>query len=220
MKTDKINICNNRFGRNNWQRSFFLVGLLLLIFNIDGLKAQQKLQLKLGYNTGMPIGSFKDFMGKNSFRGYLAELNYPLSDRLKVGLGVSYNDYYEKLPRQLYHTPDGTVSAVVSNSIQTTPIQLKAAYELTAGNIRPYVGVGAGANMVGFSQYYGEFGEKEYSFKPAFSADAGINIPFNKTTRASGINLGAHFNFLPYNKNGLNNLNNWGVHAGVFFPLR
>lgn len=186
----------------------------------DNAMAQQRLQFKVGYNTGMPIGEFKDFMGKNSFRGFLAELNYPVSERLKVGLGVSYNDYYEKLPRQIYETKDGTISAVVSNSVQTTPIQLKAAYDLTGGYIRPYVGLGLGANLIGFAQYLGEFGERQYSFKPSASADAGINIPFNRETRASGINLGAHFNYLPYKKNGLNNLNNWGIHAAVFFPLK
>jgi opacity protein-like surface antigen len=192
----------------------------ILTVGAVGAQAQERLQFKVGYNTGMPIGSFKDFMGKNSFRGFLGELNYPINNRLKVGLGVSYNDYYEKLPRQTYETKDGTISAVVTNSVQTTPIQLKAYYDLTEGNIRPYAGLGVGGNLIGYAQYLGEFGEKKYSFMPSATAEAGINIPFNKETRASGVNIGAHFNYLPYNKNGLDNLNNWGVHASVFFPLR
>lgn len=188
--------------------------------SVSRTHAQEKLQFKIGYNTGMPVGEFSDFMGKNSFRGFLGELNYPVTSRLKVGLGVSYNDYYEKHPRRIYETKDGTISAVVTNSIQTTPIQLKAYYDLTDGYIRPYAGIGIGGNIIGYAQYLGEFGEKEFTFKPSVSADAGINIPFNRERRTSGVKIGGHFNYLPYNKNGLNNLNNWGIHAAVFFPLR
>jgi hypothetical protein len=199
----------------------YTILVLVLSVGYSGIQAQQKIQFKIGYNTGMPVGAFKDFMAKNSFRGFLGELSYPVNDRLKVGLGVSFNDYYEKLPRQLYETKEGTISAVVSNSIQTTPVLFKANYELTQGNfIRPYIGVGAGFNFIGYSQYLGEFGEKKTSFKPAAAAAAGLNIPFNKETRASGINLGAHFNYMPYKKYGIKNLNNWGLHAGVFFPLK
>jgi hypothetical protein len=208
----------NRSGL--WRSAAVMLIISAFIYLPGGVKAQQQLQFKIGYNVGMPIGAFKDFMGKNSFRGFRGELNYPVSDRLKVGLGVQYNDYYEKIPRRLYETKDGVISAVVSNSVQTTPIQLKASYDLTDGNIRPYVGLGAGGNLIGFAQYLGEFGEREFKFKPSVSGEAGVTIPFNKETRASGLNIGAHFNYLPYNRNNVDNLNNWGVHAAVFFPLR
>lgn len=194
---------------------------VLLIAGCVSANAQDRLLFKIGYQTGMPVGKFKDYMGKNSFRGYLGEIAYPVNERLKVGLGVSYNDYYEKIPRQLYHLQEGTVSAVVSNSIQTTPIMLKAAYELTdKGWIRPYAGVGAGFNLVSAASYYGEFGEKKTSFKPAAQVEAGVNIPFNRETRLSGVNLGGHFNYLPFKYNGLSNLNNWGLHVAVYFPMR
>jgi opacity protein-like surface antigen len=200
--------------------AFIFLSIALFIASVK-VQAQQRLQFKVGYNTGMPVGSFKNFMNENSFRGYLAELNYGVNEKLKVGLGISFNDYYEKIPRTLYETKDGIISAVVSNSIQTTPILFKASYELTdAAFIRPYAGAGAGFNLIGFTQYVGEFGEKKTAFKPAAAAEAGINIPFNRETRASGINIGAHFNYLPYKSEYTKNLNNWGVHAAVFFPLK
>ena len=184
-------------------------------------KAQDRLLFKVGYNTGMPVGSFKDYMGKNSFCGYRGELLYPVDEQLKVGLGVSYNDYYEKLPRATYQLTEGVLSAVISNSIQTTPIMVKGEYELTkTGWIRPYAGLGAGFNLITYAQYVGEFGEKKSAFKPAAAGEAGINIPFNKETRASGINVGGHFNYMPFKYNGLTNLNNWGLHVAAYFPLR
>jgi opacity protein-like surface antigen len=197
----------------------FMIVVSAMAYN--DLHAQDKLMFKIGYNTGMPVGSFKDYMSKNSFRGYRGEILYPVTEQLKVGLGVSFNDYYEKIPRQTYHTSQGTLSAVVSNSIQTTPIMIKGEYELMkTGWIRPYAGFGAGFDLVTYARYFGEFGDKKTAFKPAVGAEAGVNIPFNRETRASGINVGGHFNYLPFKYNELTNLNNWGLHVAAYFPLR
>lgn len=210
-------------GKNNGAKLAGIVGLMLVCWlaGTGTAMAQERMQLKLGLNSGMPVGSFKDYMGKNSFRGFHGEISYPVSSRLHVGLGVAHNDYYEKVPRAIYETKGGTISAVVSKSIQTTPLMAKASYDLTGeGWIRPYAGLGAGVNLISFNEYLGEFGDQQTAFKFALGADAGVNIPFNKTYRTSGINLGANFNYMPYNRSGLDNLNNWGVHLGVYFPLR
>ena len=202
------------------KRIIILITLIAAI-GVSGANAQDRLLFKIGYNTCMPVGSFKDYISKNSFRGYRGELLYPVNEQLKVGLGVTFNDFYEKIPRRNYQTSEGDLSAVVSNSIQTTPILVKGEYELTkSGWIRPYVGLGAGFNLITYARYFGEFGDKKSAFKPAVGGEAGINIPFNKETRVSGINLGGHFNYLPFKYNELTNLNNWGVHVAAYFPLR
>ena len=202
------------------KRIIILITLITAI-GVSAANAQDRLLFKIGYNTGMPVGSFKDYISKNSFRGYRGELLYPVNEQLKVGLGVTFNDFYEKIPRKNYQTSDGVLSAVVSNSIQTTPIMVKGEYELTkSGWIRPYVGLGAGFDLITYARYFGEFGDKKSAFKPAVGGEAGINIPFNKETRVSGINLGGHFNYLPFKYNELSNLNNWGVHVAAYFPLR
>ncbi len=192
-----------------------------LLFMFLAGHAQQRVQLKLGYNINTPTGSaFENLVNKTSFRGVNAELSYPLSNQLSIGLGVAYSDFYQKYPRKTFETKDGTISAVLSNSIQTTPVLAKVNYQLTkAGLIRPYLGAGAGFNVVRYSHYLGEFPGSKTSFKPALGADAGVNIPFFASKQA-GLNLGVNFNYLPYDNDIAKNLNNWGVHAGVFFPLR
>ena len=98
---------------------------------------------------------------------------------------------------------------------------IKGDYELTKnGLIRPYVGLGAGFNLVTYARYFGEFSDKKSGFKPAVGAEAGVNIPFNRETRMSGINLGGHYNYLPFKYNEVTNLNNWGVHVAAYFPLK
>ena len=202
-------------------KRILILAIIFIACTFCSANAQERLQLKIGYNTGMPVGSFKDYMGKNSFRGYRGDLLFPVNEQLKVGLGVSFNDFYEKLPRQNFQTSEGVLSAVVSNSIQTTPIMIKGEYELTkTGWIRPYAGIGAGFDLITYARYFGEFGDKKSAFKPAVGGEAGINIQFNKETRAAGISLGGHFNYLPFKYNELSNLNNWGVHIAGYFPLR
>lgn len=204
-------------------KKIFVYTVLCVICAVGSMSVRAQvgeLQMRAGYNTAMPLGSFKDFMGKNSFRGYFGDLTYGISDRFRLGLGIQFNDYYEKLPRQVYETHDGTISAVVTNSVQTTPVLVKASYELTDKSwVRPYVGLGAGLNVISFNQYLGEFNTSKSAVKPAVSGALGVNIPFNRITRAVGVDLGLHYNYLPFDYNGVSNLSNWGVHAGLFFPL-
>lgn len=197
---------------------YFVVTVLIAAFN---LSAEAQLQAKIGYNINSPVGSsFKSFIDKTSFRGVNGEVTYALSEQLNIGLGASYNDFYHKYPRQVYTTKDGDISAVVTNSIQVVPVLARVNYSiLKSASIKPYVGLGAGMNLVNYNQYLGEFPDSKATIKPAFSGDAGVNIPLGKM-KTSGLNIGANFNYLPFNYNGIKNLNNWGVHAGVFFPLR
>jgi opacity protein-like surface antigen len=191
-----------------------LLSGLMLIVNT----ATAQLKLKIGYNVSVPVGSFRDVMDP-SYRGAMGEINYAITPAIKVGLGVSYNDFYKRMPRQVYNTDGGTVSAVVTNSMQITPVMAKGTYSfITTGMIRPYVSIGGGLNMVDYSQYLGEFGSSRTLVKAAAGAEAGVDVPFSRTGNA-GINIGAHFNYLPLNFNGMDNLNNWGGHVAVFFPL-
>ncbi|MBC8034744.1 MAG: hypothetical protein H7Y03_11400, partial [Chitinophagaceae bacterium] len=113
------------------------------------------------------------------------------------------------------------ISAVLTNSIRTTPILFKAEYTpATKSLIRPYIEAGIGGNVISYSQYLGEFiGANDTYFKFALSGGLGVKIPFNKTTARSGVKLGGNFNYMPFDDEITDNLNNIGVHAGVYFPL-
>ena len=204
------------------KRTFCLNGMIagILLITATATQAQEKLRMKIGYDISTPVGSFKDQVSATSFRGLNAELMYPLSNRLQAGMGVLYNDYYQKFPRQVYDTKDGAISAVVSNSVQTVPVLAKVNYNLARqGLIKPYAGLGAGLNLITYKQYLGEFPDSKTSLKPAVSGDAGVNVALGKT-KTAGLNLGANFNYMPFNYNDISTLNNWGVHAGIFFTLR
>jgi opacity protein-like surface antigen len=200
-----------------------IVSLLLLTSIPFGARSQERtLQLDLNYAVGIPSGSFKsDVIDKTSSRGWTANLMYNATERLSVGLGFGFQDFYQKYPRDVYKLQEGgEVSAVVTNSIQTIPLLAQVQYRFLPGKtVQPYVGVGVGGNMVVFDQYLGEFENSKSSFKFAARPEAGLFIPFRKEGPA-GIHVFGAYNYMPYNTDGVDNLSNWGAGVGVKFPIR
>lgn len=200
-----------------------IVSVLLLTAVPFGARAQERtLQLDLNYAVGIPGGSFKsDAIEKTSTRGWTANLMYNVSNNWSVGLGFGFQDFYQKYPRDVYKLAEGgEVSAVLTNSIQTIPVLAQVQYRFLPGKtIQPYVGVGVGGNMVVFDQYLGEFDNSKSSFKFAARPEAGLFIPFRPEGPA-GIHVFGAYNYMPYNTNGVDNLNNWGAGVGVKFPIR
>lgn len=200
-----------------------IVSMLFLAVLPFSARAQERiLQLDLNYAVGIPGGSFKsDAIEKTSTRGWTANLMYNVSNNWSVGLGFGFQDFYQKYPRGVYKLAEGgEVSAVLTNSIQTIPVLAQVQYRFLPGKtIQPYVGVGVGGNMVVFDQYLGEFDNGKSSFKFAARPEAGLFIPFRPEGPA-GIHVFGAYNYMPYNANGVDNLNNWGAGVGVKFPIR
>jgi outer membrane protein W len=202
-------------------KKIFSLLAVFMVFSAFTMHVSAQLKMQLGYQVSKPVGpTFKDAISNTSFRGFSGEFNYSITEQIGVGLGISYSDFYQKYPRQTYDIGEGAVSAVLTNSIQVMPVQLKGNYNfLKEGPVIPYAGIGAGINLISYDQYLGEFPASKASIKPAFTGEAGVKIPIGMSKNA-GLNIGAHYNYLPYNYNGIKNLNNWGGHVAVYFPLR
>ena len=198
-----------------------IAGALLVTLLPNQSQAQQGVtKLNIGYNIASPLGSFKDEVNKTSFRGWTANVLYGVTDKISVGLGTGYQDFYQKYPRADYKLVEGgDISAVVSNSIQVVPILATGQYNfLPEGRVQPYAGVGVGGNLVFYRQFLGEFSNSKTKFGFAVRPEAGLYIPFGKQSR-SGITLNANYNYMPFNYNGVKQLSNWGGGIGVKFPL-
>jgi Outer membrane protein beta-barrel domain len=181
-------------------------------------------KLDLNYNYSIPVGKFKnDIISNASPRGFNAAFMYHINNTWSAGLNAGYQDYYQKYPRDVYQTGQHEVtSAVLSNSIQTMPVLLKGKFSPlsgTAAPVKPYISAAAGVSIVEFSQYLGEFGNTTNDAGLTAQGGIGLIIPFGRHSM-SGLNIGADYNYIRYNKYGYNNLNNVGLHAGVTFPVR
>ena len=198
--------------------------IILSVFALHANAQKGEWKLNLNYNYSFPLGSFKNnIINSASPRGFSGDFMYGINNKFAVGLYGAYQDYYQKYPRAVYQTDNHEVtSAVLSNSIQTMPILLKASFSplgATHAPIKPYIAVGAGYSIIDFTQYLGEFGGTTTNGGFTAMGSAGVKIPFGRF-RNSGLNVGADYNYISYNKYGYNNLNNVSLHAGVFFPLR
>jgi hypothetical protein len=193
---------------------------LMLLFFAFACKAQEGLQMDIAYRVDIPTGSFTNQVSNTGGKGFNMGLSYSFNPKLNLGLMVSYNDYYQKYPRAIYTDAQGTTtSAVVSNSIQQIPIQAFADYKLLdKGLVQPYIGLSAGFNFIVYDQYLGEFDNPQNAFKPTFGGDAGVFIPISRYS-STAIKLGAGYNFTALNMGGIKNLNTFGIHAGIRFPL-
>ncbi len=192
------------------------------LFGCAGAFAQDEgLTLKLNYSVGVPVGSAKDVIGNNSFKGFGGELMYHFNNAFSLGVETGSQYFYQKFPRQLYKGSDGSdISAVVTNSISTAPILIKGQYNfLSTSAVRPYVALAAGGNVITYYQYAGEFSnDAKTKFDFAVRPEAGVYVPFRKYSRA-GFSLGAGYNYMPFNYAGVSNLNHVTLRAGISFPL-
>ncbi len=201
----------------------FSVLIILLAFGFKAQAQQPGLHLNLQYSYALPLSNFKsDIISDGSPRGVTGDLLYGINNKVAVGLGLGFQDFYQKYPRSLYPTGDHeTTSAVLSNSVQIIPVLAKAQFFPLGGKaaIQPYISGGVGLGITNFTQYLGEFGSTDNSAGLMLQGGAGIKIPFGVMKNA-GVSLGANYNMVSYKKNGFNDLNNLNLQAGVYFPLR
>ncbi len=196
--------------------------LVALICVATSDASAQRLKLNINYSAGIPMGAdFKNYIDKSSLRGWNANLLYDVNDQVAVGLGFGTQSFYERLPRAVYKSADGSdISAVLSNTVTTMPIMAQGQFNLLPeAAIQPYVGLGIGGNVISYNQYVGEFSNSRTKFGFAARPEAGIYIPVGRY-KESGIVVGGAYNFMPFKTDNINNLNHLGLHAGFRFPLR
>jgi len=195
--------------------------IFLLIGSLNAGAQSRNLSLRVDYSVNTPVGSFKDAISNTSWRGWNASLMYRINNKIAVGFETGFQDFYGRYPRALYKLSDGSdISAVVTNSVQTIPLLAKAEYYFSPGaKVQPYAAIGVGGDLVTFDQYLGEFANQKSSLAFAAKPELGIFVPFKKSGEA-GVNFSASYNYMPFNYNGLTNLNNWAGGIGIKFPLR
>ncbi|RYY21836.1 MAG: hypothetical protein EOO04_17375 [Chitinophagaceae bacterium] len=201
-------------------RLWLMMGAVLLFAVSDA--TAQRMKLNINYGVGIPASAgFKDFVSNTSLRGWNANLLYEVNDQISVGLGVGMQSFYQRYPRAIYKTVEGSdLSAVVTNTATAMPILVQGQFNLLPeAKIQPYIGVGVGANFGTYRQYFGEFSNNETKIGFAARPEAGVYIPVGKY-KESSIVIGGAYNYLPFKQDNLTNMNNIGFHAGFKFPLR
>lgn len=198
-----------------------MVAIAALLFAVPEVSAQ-RVKLNINYSASVPVSqSFKDYVSNTSLRGFNANVLYEINDQWSVGAGFGSQNFYQRYPRAVYKMADGSdLSAVMTNTVTVMPILATGQFNiLPEAKVQPYVGLGVGANLVMFSQYFGEFANNRSKFGFAARPEAGVFIPVGRY-KESGITVGAAYNFMPFKYDNVSNLNSLGLQAGFKFPLR
>jgi hypothetical protein len=204
-------------------KKFKIFSIITLLTGISSISFAQpgKIDLTLNYSVNSPLGNFKSAsVSEISFRGWNGSLMYNINDKLAVGLGTGFNDYYQKYPRQVYEDKNNAISAVLTNSVQTTPVLVEGRYTFTSNSpFQPYIGLGVGGNLVYYRQYLGEFADSKSGFYFAAQPEVGANIRFSRNGTPA-FTIGANYSYMPFNYGNVKDLNNWGVYAGFKFSIK
>ena len=201
--------------RSNLQSIYILLLVFLPVF----AKAQQQsFHLNINYSPSLPLGNFKDVTDGMTWRGWEMNLLYQASPQLSIGLGGSSVSFYKRYPQTTFHQPGSDITAVVTNSIELMPIMVKAKYNLTNGALHPYVGIGAGINVIRYDKYYGEFVDYDHVIRFAAQPELGMHIPFVSSDKI-GLNIGAGYNYMPYKNGEVDGLHNIAFKGGLDIRL-
>ena len=203
------------------KRFSIFIAFALFLFTSFNVSAQKGVvRLDASYAVGIPMGNFKDIVDVTSGRGWNAAVLYGVSDKFSVGFQTGMQDFYQKYPRAIYHQSGNDLSAVVTNSIKSFPLMAKGKYKFNEeGVVQPFVALAAGASLVQYRKYYGEFAEENSSFSFAAQPEVGLYLPFGKG-KTTGFHLSAGYNLIPYKKLDADGLNNAVIKAGISFNLR
>ena len=199
-----------------------LVGIFSLSTFIFSSNAQQgEVRMTLSLAGATPSGDFKDIVSKTNFRGADVNILYGFTDKISAGLNLGFQDFYEKFPRAVYKTSDGSdISAVITNSVQVIPFLATVRYNLLPqARIQPYASAGLGGAAVLNRQFLGEYPNSDNKIGFAARPGAGVYIPFRKQGEV-GLNLGVNYTHVGYKTDNASNLGYLGFHIGIGFPMR
>lgn len=184
----------------------------------------QKRQVRVGadYSFGLPAGDLQQFVeNKTSARGWNIRLMFNISNSVSAGASLGYQDFFKQYSRQLFHMEGTDVSGVLINSAELMPLLAKIKYSfLPQSLVHPYIAGGAGIDMVLYRQTIGEY-DLESHDRIAFHAspEAGISL-FLGSMKNLAFNLGACYNFIPFNHGEVNNLNYAAFKAGLSLSIK
>ncbi len=169
-----------------------LITLGLSIF--AGLQAQTKQYYNVGWEIGIPVGSFSDYISSASLRGGYFSGNVFVTDAVSVGFKFGYNSYHENMSHHTWHMEhDMAITAASYNYSTQAPIQVGGYYHFkTDGQIEPYAGLGLGVNYITEEVLVQDI--EIYDSQWAFLMTPEIGLRYQFKNKPIGITLKAAYN--------------------------
>ena len=139
--------------------------------SVSSINAQTDWHLKdmatLNWQIATPLST--DYLKKTSLAGGNVEYRRFIKPNMSVGIGLSWNSFEQYIPPKVYEKPDGSQALYTDfvHQVYTLPMYLNAHYYFSGGDkLKPYAGIGLGAQYSEQAAYYNIFvtEEKNWGF--------------------------------------------------------
>jgi hypothetical protein len=190
------------------------------LFTIASCSCNAQIKLKaiasIDYSVGFASGSLNKYIPNKTFDGFQCHWRYFIKRNISLGFRTGYNNFKTTLPRDVYETDRGTVSAVQTRYFSSAPFIPTAYYYMRSLHyVMPYVGGGLGPYFLRYEKYFGVVPDRQTSIRFGLSPEAGIVIPFKNS--GLGLILTGRYNQVFYSRNEISNLNYFETAVSLYF---
>jgi len=150
--------------------------------------------MTFNWEIATPLGS--EFTNKTSISGANIEFRHFVNNNFSLGAGIHWNTFEDYISPTVYEKADGS-TAVYSDLVPQVfvlPMLVKGHYYFDAGNqLKPYVGLGIGAQYSEQNLYYNIFVSSAENWGFAARPEAGLM--YQLPNRRGGFNLNVGYNY-------------------------
>ena len=139
-----------------------------------------------------------------------------VSDRIAAGFDVSWAVYNKYYPPDTFTSPDGAITTDYFNYIYSYGFMASGQYFLPSSNpkIMPYAGIGLGAALNRFAQYYNIYTDADDSWGFVARPEVGVLLPFGSKV---GVTAAVHYDYTTAGSDTFNysGFNHYGFSIGL-----
>lgn len=206
------------------RRLYKTLGLVVILCITGSLGNLKAIDFRGGINwdMGSPIGKYTQFTDQFSLRGGSIWVDLNIIPRLAVGVDLGIHQFYQNNPRATYYPQFGQAfTAHTYNCLTDIPIMAHLKFFIVArGLVRPYIGMGFGANRLKKEILFSDMVMTEKSWSYTMAPTFGLQINFGKYIPV-GLNIfaryGVSFDKFTYNQKEINTYQYWNVGIGLLF---
>ncbi len=168
------------------------------------------------YSMGFGIGEFNDFIDEASFRGFYMDGRSMINEKFSIGGGLGWNVYDQSFDRGTYEFPGASLTGQKWNYFFQMPLFVNAHYYFFhQGAIQPRIGLSTGGYYTEYEIQMGTFAYVDKQWRFGFTPEVELYIPFGPSD--FGINIRGKYNYIFYNDNRINGLQNFTIDVGFTF---
>jgi len=164
---------------------------------VSSINAQTDWHLKdmgiLNWQIATPLNT--DYLKETSLAGGSVEYRRFIKPNMSVGIGFSWNSFEQYISPRVYEKPDGSQALYTDfiHQVYTLPMYLNTHYYFGGGEkMKPYAGIGLGAQYSEQDAYYNIFVTEEKNWGFVARPEVGLLYRF---TNYFGLHGNVGFNY-------------------------